>query len=147
MMNIGPAIIREDNRGFEVKIDGHWFFNGEKYTIIEQGWAFYGAENSVSDEFLRTWGETKPADDDWSELTSTNSGIVTSHPVLVALVILWHHHALDEKLIPSAPEIPIPDWDDAVEIVRNRKILNDFNRSYAGTMPGLRRWSPDGKRL
>jgi hypothetical protein len=30
---------------------------------------------------------------------------------------------------------------------RNREILNDFNRRYAGTMPGLRRWSPEGKRL
>ncbi len=45
----------------------------------------------------------------------------------------------EERLIPTALEVPIPFWDKAVDTVRSGKILNEFNHTPAGTGPGNER--------
>lgn len=124
-----------------VVIAGQSFRAGEKYTILEMGWAVYLAEGEVPESWMRAHGETRPAEDGWNELASGNGGLVTSHPVLVALGLRawWHGNG---RKIPTAPEVRPPTFAEAVDEVRRREILNDFNRCHAGTVPGLRRWQP-----
>jgi hypothetical protein len=37
----------------DLTLDGYRFFAGEKYTILEMGWAVYLAEDDVPEEWLR----------------------------------------------------------------------------------------------
>src|SRR4051812_31707202 len=87
---VGPVDIDADF----VTIDGHRFSFGEKYTILELGWAVYLTENSLPSAWLRQFGEFKPADEEWGELRSGGGMLVTSHPVLVALALRrwWHRN-------------------------------------------------------
>jgi len=124
-----------------VTISEQRFWAGEKYTILELGWAVYLAEEEVSEAWMRQHGETRPAEEGWNELASHNGMLVTSHPVLVALSLRawWHRNGRE---IPSVPQVDIPTFDEAVEEVRQREILNDFNAPHGRTVPGLRRWQP-----
>ena len=117
------------------------FWAGEKYTILEMGWAVYIAEGELPRDWMREHGETRPAEAGWNELASGHGMLVTSHPVLVALSLRawWHRNG---RKIPTAPVVNPPTFEEAVEEVRRREILNDFNRCHAGTVPGLRRWQP-----
>lgn len=136
---IGPATIDAIDI-LHVEIDGHRFFAGEKYTILEQGWAVYLAEGHLPEDWLRQYGETSPARDGWNELASKGNRLITSHPVLVALALRawWHRNG---SPVPTAPTVPIPTFAEAVEEVRRRKIRNDFNERYKGDVPGLEKWS------
>jgi hypothetical protein len=124
-----------------VLISGHSFLAGDEFTIQEMGWAVYRAEGEVPASWLRALAETLPAENGWNELASCKGMLVTSHPVLVALSLRawWHRNGRE---IPTAPEVKPPTFEEAVEEVRRREILNDFSRCHAGTVPGLRRWQP-----
>jgi len=131
----------DERGGLQVRISGQPFWAGEKYTILEMGWAVYCAEGEVPEAWLREHGETRPAEEGWNELGSGHGMLVTSHPVLVALSLRawWHRNG---RGIATAPRVDIPTFAEAVEEVRQREILNDFNAIHAGTVPGLRRWHP-----
>lgn len=131
-----------DERGtLHALISGQPFWAGEKYTILEIGWAVYIAENELPEGWLREHGETRPAEEGWNELASGHGTLVTSHPLLVALSLRawWHRNGRE---IPTAPVVKLPTFGEAVVEVRRREILNDFNRCHARTVPGLRRWQP-----
>ena len=132
----------DDYGDVHVTISGHRFWSGEKYTILELGWAVYVAEEEedVSEEWMSKHGEIRPAEDDWNELASRHGMLVSSHPVLVALALRawWHRNG---QRISTAPAVVLPTFAEAVDEVRGRKILNDFNQCLAGTVPGLSRWS------
>ncbi|MEX0744878.1 MAG: hypothetical protein WD118_04685 [Phycisphaeraceae bacterium] len=124
-----------------VTIDGRRFYAGEKYTILEMGWAVYLPIDELPEAWLRLHGETRPAGDGWNELASGDGTLVTTHPILVALALRgwWHVNGRD---IPTAPHVCIPTFDEAVQEVSNRPFLNSFNERYAGQVPGLERWVP-----
>lgn len=126
--------------GLRVMIDGKPFWAGEKYTILELGWAVYMAGEELPEGWTEERGETRAADEERNELASSSSTLITTHPVLVALSLRswWHGNG---KPIATAPLVEIPSFEEAVEEVRTRDILNDFNKSYAGTVPGLERWA------
>lgn len=130
----------DDHGDLHVTIAGQPFWAGEKYTFLELGWAAYVAEGEVPVGWMEMHGETRPADGEWSELASRNDMLFTTHPVLVALGLRawWHHNGCE---IETAPDVVVPSFDEAVCEVRARKILNDFNESHAGRVPGLARWS------
>lgn len=139
-----PEMMMEDARlnewgDVELLISGHRFWAGEKYSILESGWAVYCTSEDLPEEWLMKYAETRPRDENWNEFESTKSRLITSHPVLVALALqaCWHRN---DKPIATAPFVEIPSFEQAVEIVRGRKIINDFNNCYAGTVPGLMRW-------
>src|SRR5690606_18983832 len=104
---------------------------------------FAGTARYDDEVWLRTVGETIPADpsDGMSELRSGNGGFFTSDPVLFALAYesWWHRNG---RLRPDAPQVSIPLMAEAISIVRNREILNDFNRRHRGTVPFLDRQQP-----
>ena len=136
---IGPA--RADEMGnLELCLDRRRFTAGEKYTILEMGWAVYLASGEIPKAWMDRYGETRPAEEGgYRELASGEGSLVTSHPILVALSLRawWHRNG---RPIPTTPYVPIPTFDEAFEEVRTRPILNDFNAVHAGTVPGLRRW-------
>lgn len=138
-LGIGPATIDANGR-FCVELDGYRFFAGEKYTILEHGWAVYLVEAELPEGWLRRHGETRPAQDGWNELPSHGGMLVTSHPVLVALAlrVWWHRNG---QPISTTPEVLIPSFADAVDEVRRRKILNEFNQCYEGVVPGIENWN------
>jgi hypothetical protein len=137
---IGPAQL-DDEGNLHVCIDGVQFCSEEKYTILEMGWAVYLAEDKVPDDWMRARGETRPSEEGWNDLASKGSTLITSHPILVALAIRawWHRNG---QPIPTAPEVEVPTFAEAVAQVRSRKIVNDFNAKHTGTVPGLKRWQP-----
>ena len=139
-MNVESAIQRDE--AVEVVVDGRTMFAGEKYTILEVGFAVYLLMED-DDEWIRTNGETLPGEPGGSrnELRSNGSMLVTSDPVLVALALnsWWHHN---DKPQPVGVPLEIPSFEEAVEIVKARPILNDFNLKYAGIVPGLHRRLP-----
>lgn len=137
-LSIGSATIYEEGT-LTVEIDGYRFFAGEKYTILELGWAVFVCYDRVSSDWMKLRGETRPRDSDTNELRSGVGMLITSHPVLVALALRawWHINGIP---IATAPDVAIPSFSEAVAEVRNRKILNSFNKSHAGEVPGLARW-------
>jgi len=139
-LEIGPAHL-DENCDLHVTIDGLRFWAGEKYTLLEQGWAVYLGEEEVPAEWLRNRGETRSASEGWNALESKDNTLVISHPVLVALSLRawWHRNG---RLIDTAPEVPVPSFEEAVQAVRDREICNDFNMLHHGTVPGLERWKP-----
>lgn len=143
-LRIGRARLIDELGTLAVDIDGHRFDAGEKYTVLETGWAVYIAWDPLPPEWFKEHGEVRPADDCWNELASHGGMLMTTHPVLVALSLrAWWHR--NHRPIPSAPEVPVPSFDDAVQEVRQREILNDFNKRWAGLVPGLMRWHPAGR--
>ena len=139
-MKIERAIQRDG--GVEAVVDGRAMSSTEKYTILEMGYAVH-LLRSNDNQWVRENGETIPADPDEGRaaLESCGEMLVTSDPVLLALALnsWWHHNDRPQSVnVPLA----IPSFEEAVEIVRARPILNDFNAKHAGTVPGLRRPSP-----
>lgn len=130
----------------EVIISGYRFLFGEKRTFPEMGWAFLIAESGVPWEWMEHWGETRAAQDGWNEFGTNRDGLYTTHPVLVALNIRSCEAGLDDPRFPNPPLTAIPAFDEAVEEVRMRPIINDCNAIYAGTIPGLDVWTPDSQR-
>ncbi len=132
----------DEHGNLHVAISGYRFRAGEKYTILEMGWAVYIAEAEVSEEWFRVHGEVRPAEEGWNELASRPGMLVSSHPVLVALALRawWHRNG---QQLPTAPAVVLPTFDDAAAEVRKRRILNDFNLCHADSVPGLTRWQPD----
>ena len=144
-MNINSAKVGD--RSLEVTIDGKIFEAGEKYTIIELGYAIYLMDEEDEDWLMKN-GDFIPTDlsDGRSEMLSRKTTLVTAHPVLVALAYQywWSQNGKPE---PKNKIFPIPTFEEAVEIVRNREIINEFNQNYEGLVPGLDLYSKNGKRL
>jgi len=132
----------------KVQVDGFWFVPGEKYTILELGWAVYlgdpTPQQSSLEQWIRIHGETRPSEDGWSQLSSGYSMLITSHPILVAMAIheWWGRNGQSDGLKPG-DEVSIPSFEEAVEVVKNRKIINPVNRKYSGKVPGLDLWSDE----
>lgn len=138
-LNIGHALL-DGQDTLVVSVDGYTFAADDKYTILELGWVVYLAAKEIPARWMLQHGETRPAEEGGTcELASHERTLVTTHPVLVALSLRawWHGNG---RPIPTAPEVPIPTFDDAAEEVRARPIFNDFNLVHAGTVPGLLRW-------
>lgn len=136
-MNITEArVFGNDNL---VVIDGRAFSAGEKYTILETGYALYllgEPRDADSARWMLTHGETIPPDksDNRAALKSNRTTLVTSHPILFALAYKFWWHRNGEPLPENQPLL-IPAFDEALEIQRNRLILNRFNRKYKGKLP------------
>lgn len=139
-LEIGPAHL-DENLILHVVIAGRLFWAGAKYTLLEMGWAIYLADGELPAEWLERYGETRPAEEGCNEMASHQCRLVTSHPVLVALSLgaWWHRNG---RAIATAPEVPVPSFEEAVQVVREREICNDFNMLHRGTVPGLERWKP-----
>ena len=143
-MRIESAVEREHY--LELIIDGRHFRAGDKYTILDLGYAVYLMDRNDED-WLRENGDTIPADpsEGRNELKSGQGMLVTGDPVLVALAIesWWSRNGFPK---PQNVPLPIPTAYEAFNVVRNRKILNDFNRRWAGYVPGLEIMSNRGRK-
>lgn len=135
------------DRSLEVIIDGRLFEAGEKYIFLELGYAIY-LMNEADEVWIQKNGDFIPADhsDGRSEMLSRKSTLVTAHPILVALAYQywWSQYELPKF---KNNIYPIPTFEEAIEIVRNRKIINDFNLNYKGLVPALDLYSKNGERL
>jgi len=90
------------------------------------------------EKWLLENGDSIPEDpsDGRAELESGHGILITADPILVALAIesWWSRNGLPQR---QGVPLPIPLFYEAVDIVRNRKILNDFNNKWAGFVPGV----------
>jgi hypothetical protein len=123
-----------------VTIDGREFFAGEKYTILEMGYAVYTLHDLDRDSDSAQWilanGETIPPDKSAGRaaVSSTKTMLITSHPILFALAYkFWWH--LNGEPLPENELLQIPALEQSFSIQRNRRILNDFNLKYKGKLP------------
>ena len=143
-VRIECAIERGD--WLEVTIDGRLFRAGEKYTILERGYAVYILDQEDED-WLEHNGDSMPGDapDCPPALCSRHGILVTADPVLVALALedWWSRNGIP---LPQNVPLPIPTAYEAVSIVRNRKILNAFSKRFAGHVPGLEIMANAGKK-
>jgi hypothetical protein len=141
MITAQPVIA--DDGEFHVIVNGYRFWPGEKYTILEIGWAVYGCQEGLPSGWMEQYGETRPADGERPELRSHDDCLITSHPVLVALSIRawWSRNGKTHPQLLSTP-----NFLEAVVEVAGREILNNFNFEYAGKVPGLDHWNLDGTR-
>jgi hypothetical protein len=128
------SAFEHENR-LEVVVDEHRLWAGEKYSPFDLGYAFYFLIKK-DEKWLHENGEVLPADpfESRGEMTSGNGRLITSNPILVALAInsYWYHEIYS---IPKSVEIP--SFSDAIEIVRNRTIMNKSNELWKGYLPGL----------
>lgn len=135
-MRISTVINRKHD--LLVTIDGRNLWTNTKYTILELGYATYVLEDIDDEVWILAHGEIIPSESKGgrNELRSTGNMLITSDPILVALAYegWWSRNG---QPLPLNQSLPIPLFEEAVEIVRNRKILNDFNQKYAGSVPGL----------
>ena len=135
-MRISKVINRQHD--LLVTIDGRNLSTNTKYTILELGYATYILEDIDDEAWILDNGEVVPSErkNGRNELRSSGSMLVTSDPILVALAYegWWSRNG---HPLPVNQLLPIPLLKEAIEIVRNRKILNDFNQKYAGNIPGL----------
>ena len=85
-MRIKSAI--EHDNWLEVVIDGRRFRVGEKYTILELGYAVYIMDQN-DEKWLVENGDSIPEDpgDSQAELKSGHGTLITADPILVALAI------------------------------------------------------------
>jgi hypothetical protein len=124
-----------------LRIDGHRVTTGEKYTIIELGYAVLLGVDDSSSTWLNTITETIPAEPTQGRglLTGSEGMAITSNPVVVALSYLdwWARNSDGFK---AGRSLPIPSIEQAERIARTRRILNDFNQPYAGKLPS--EWNP-----
>ena len=100
------------------------------------GYAVLLAVDESSYGWLARIGEMIPADKDAGRgpLCGSEDSAVTSDPVVVSLTYQdWW--ARNSKGFKAGRSLRIPSHEEAVRIVRNRKILNDGNRKYAGKLP------------
>jgi 5-methylcytosine-specific restriction enzyme subunit McrC len=126
-----------------VKLGGQWYFPGEKYTILETGWALYinTDYNKRCEPWIQRHGEHRPGDENMAELTSSKTSFFTTHPVLVALSLRywWHRNG---NPMPIRKGLPLsPTFDEALNEVENRRILNPWNEIYRGKVPGREKWA------
>jgi len=136
-MRITSAIHRD--RALHVEIDGFKLYAFQtKYTILEMGYALFLFDGRVDEEWLRKNGETIPADPlDGRSALESNGCLITSDPILFTLAY-EHWWAQNGRALPENVPLPIPLLDEAIEIMRTREILNDFNAKYAGKLPAAR---------
>jgi hypothetical protein len=127
---------RHGKYGLHLRVNGHRLTAGEKYTIIELGYAILLALDESSYDWLAKASETVPADKDGGRgpLRGSDGMAVTSDPVVVALSYTdwWARNSNDFR---AGRSLRIPGREDAIGIVRSRRILNDFNIKYAGKLP------------
>jgi hypothetical protein len=119
-----------------LRIDGHRLRAGEKYTIIEMGYAILlPDDDDNSGPWLARITETIPhnPEDGRGPLTGGECMAVTSNPIVVALSYAdWWARNTDG--FKAGRSLRIPSQEEAVQIVRRRRILNDFNRRYEGKL-------------
>ena len=138
-MRIDYAIERE--HGLEVSLDGRRFFAGEKYTILELGYAVYNLRDDhtpEADQWILDNGDELVVEDG-VELRSQRGMLVTSDPILVALAYEAWWRRNGEPPVPQGEPLPIPLFHEAVEIVRSRRILNWKGPKGGSAVPGLDR--------
>ena len=123
-----------------LRISGHRLTTGEKYTIIELGYAVLLAVDESSISWLAENTESIPADPNWGRglLTGSRGMAITSDCVVVALSY-WDWWARNSDEFKAGRSIRIPSVEEAEHIVRTRRILNGFNQPYAGKLP--REWN------
>jgi hypothetical protein len=134
-MRIERAIERDSY--LEVWIDGHRLTTATKYTFLEWGYAVYLLDEP-DEHWLKKNGDTVPPDpaDSRAALTSGGGALITADPILVALAYKsWWSRNGEPR--PQHQPLPIPLLREAITIVRHRRILNDFNKKWAGTVPDL----------
>jgi hypothetical protein len=132
----GPTIV--------VLLDTVQLEPGEKYTILEMGYAsFLSVSGGFTKDWLARYGERIPEkltgqSTGYEILETSRSFMITSHPQLVALALISCNHGLrgQPPLVPGE-RYPIPEFWEAVEIVRNREIFNEFQMPFKGQVPGL----------
>ena len=114
-MRIESAIERDN--WLEVVIDGRRLQVGEKYTILELGYAVYLMDQN-DEKWLLENGDSIPEDpsDNRAELKSSHGIRISADPILVALAIksLWSRSGLPQ---PQAVPFPIRSFYGAVKIV------------------------------
>ena len=132
----------EDRRGLVVSLDGRRFFAGEKYTILELSYAVYILDDDHTPE-AEQWvldnGDVLPAEGGRNELRSQRGMLVTANPILVALAYEAWWRENGEPPVPQDRPLPIPLFHEAVEIVRNRRILNWKGPKNGSVVPGIDR--------
>jgi len=123
---------RIGKHSLHLRIDGHHVTTGEKYTIIELGYAVLLAKDDAAQAWIDGLAEMIPADVELGR--NEVSGGVTADPVVVALSYAdwWARNSDDFK---AGRSLRIPSRDEASGIVRSRRILNGFNLKYAGKLP------------
>lgn len=127
---------RHGIHSLHLRINGHHVVAGDKYTIIEMGYAILLGVDESSYRWLDRISKTVPADEGGGRgsLRGGDGMAVTSDPVIVALSYTdWW--ARNTEGFKAGRSLRIPTQEEAALIVRNRKILNDFNRRYAGMLP------------
>ncbi|TVR52003.1 MAG: hypothetical protein EA425_05740 [Puniceicoccaceae bacterium] len=134
---------RNCNTWLHVKLGGQWFSAGEKFSILESGWAVYNscALDESTAGWIRRNGEHRPADHETPALRSNGHMLITSHPVLVAMALRNCQHNNGEPMPISDGAPVIPTFRESVQEVLNRTIKNAWNRIHADKVPGLKRWS------
>jgi len=107
-MRIESAI--EHDNWLEVVIDGRRLRVGEKYTILELGYAVYLMDQS-DEKWLLENGDSIPEDpsDSRAELKSGHGILITADPILVALAIesWWSRNGFPQ---PQGVSLPIPHF-------------------------------------
>jgi hypothetical protein len=142
-MRISQAVyqIFEGGKSLTVIIDGHEFWSDTKYTILEMGYATYLSNKSSLkvEKWIRKNGETIPPDpsEGRAALESGSGMLITSDPILFTLSYESWWGERNGKLLPQNVPLPIPLFSEAVSVMKNRKILNDFNNKYRGFIPNF----------
>jgi len=120
---------RHGTYSLHLRIDGHHITTGEKCTSIELGYAVLLARDAAAQARIDGLGESIPANPDGGR--NAISGGVTSDAVVVALSYAdWW--ARNSDSFKAGCLLRIPSRDEALEIVRSRRILKDFNSNYTG---------------
>jgi hypothetical protein len=133
--DITNALVR--GHYLSVRVDGFLFSMGEKYTVLEMGFAILlaGESGREIERWLLVNGERIFNDNGFSRpaLRSGGGVLLTSNPVLFALAYKQWWHVNGEPL--QQGPLAIPTHESAVETQRDRRILNDFNLEYRGKLP------------
>src|SRR5688572_11335469 len=122
-----------------VEIDGHEFHAFQsKYTILELGYAYYLPMGDVDKSWIRENGEVIHADpDDLRDELSSDTSLITSDPILFTLAYEHWWAGNGRKMRQNVP-LPIPLMEEALAIMRNREILNEWNLKWSGVIPRKR---------
>lgn len=126
---------------YEFIIDDRRFWPGVDSFVQDRGYALFLMENE-DDEWLSVNGETIPADSDDpdGEVPSIGEVFFTSDPVLVALTLEARDYYAEGSPRSVNSKITIPTVFEAIEIVKNRAIIEERNQKWAGYVPGLERY-------
>lgn len=126
---------------YEFIIDGRRFWPGVDSYVQDRGYALFLMEKE-DEEWLSINGESIPADLDnqVDELASMGELFFTSDPVLVALTLEARDFYAEGSPRSVNSKITIPTVFEAIEIVKNRIILEECNLNWAGRVPGLEKY-------